>query len=127
VLRWDSTFRFVHTESNRLDAIGRAAFTYDFDFLSQEELQPNSLAEVLDGLTNNENSKSSFYMRALFWLFPPILNIGKKGEMIRRTKQELGTIGSRMWHDAKAVGDHEGRTMMAFMRKLKTQWLAISY
>ncbi|XP_006454581.1 hypothetical protein AGABI2DRAFT_114327 [Agaricus bisporus var. bisporus H97] len=100
-----------------LDTIGRAAFTYDFNFLSQEELRPNFLAEVLDGLTNNENNKSSFYMRALFWLFPPILNIGKKGEMIRRTKQELGSIGSRMWHDAKAVGDHEGRTMIAFMLK----------
>jgi len=85
--------------------------------LSQEKTQPDSLADVLDGLTNNENKKSSFYMRALFWLFPPILNIGKKGEMIRRTKHELGSIGSRMWHDAKAVGDHEGRTMMAFMRE----------
>ncbi|KXN81097.1 hypothetical protein AN958_06051 [Leucoagaricus sp. SymC.cos] len=100
-----------------LDTIGRAAFTYDFDFLSQERIQPDSLAEVLDGLTNNESKKSSFYMRALFWLFPPILNIGKKGEMIRRTKRELGSIGSRMWHDAKAIGDHEGRTMMAFMLK----------
>ncbi|KAF5356064.1 hypothetical protein D9756_004016 [Leucocoprinus leucothites] len=103
-----------------LDTIGRAAFTYDFDFLSQERIQPNSLADVLDGLTNNENKKSSFYMRALFWVFPPILNIGKKGEMIRRTKRELGSIGSRMWHDAKALGDDEGRTMMAFMLKADT-------
>ncbi|KAJ3575897.1 hypothetical protein NP233_g787 [Leucocoprinus birnbaumii] len=74
-------------------------------------------ARVLDGLTNNEHNKSSFYMRALFWLFPPILNLGKKGEMIRRTKYELGSIGSKMWRDAKAIGDHDGRTMMAFMLK----------
>ncbi|KAF9454986.1 cytochrome P450 [Macrolepiota fuliginosa MF-IS2] len=100
-----------------LDTIGRAAFTYDFDFLSQEKIHPDSLVAVLDSLTNTENKKSSFYMRALFWLFPSILNIGRKGEMIRRTKQELGSIGSRMWHDAKTVGDHQGRTMMAFMLK----------
>jgi hypothetical protein len=105
----------------------RAAFTYDFDFLSYDKTPPNSLAGVLDGLTNSEHNKSSFYMRALFWLFPPILNIGKKGEMIRRTKQELGSIGSRMWHDAKAVGDHEGRTMMAFMRKYLTSLSLICF
>jgi hypothetical protein len=71
----------------------------------------------LDGLTNNENKISSFYMRALFWIFPSILSIGKKGEMIKRTKQELGDIASRMWRDAKVAGDAEGRTLMALMRK----------
>lgn len=59
---------------------------------------------------------SSFYMRALFWIFPSILSIGKKGEMIRRTKQELGEIASNMWRDAKVAGDSEGRTLMALMR-----------
>jgi cytochrome P450 len=71
----------------------------------------------LDGLTNNENKISSFYMRALFWIFPFVLLIGKKGEMIKRTKQELGEIASRMWRDAKVAGDAEGRTLMALMRK----------
>jgi len=56
-------------------------------------------------------------MRALFWSFPFILSIGKKGEMIKRTKQELGEITSRMWWDAKIAGDSEGRTLMALMRK----------
>lgn len=75
------------------------------------------MAEALDGLTNNENKLSSFYMRALFWIFPSILKIGKKGEMIRQTKFELGEIASKMWRDAKIAGDSEGRTMMAQMRK----------
>ncbi|KAF8061017.1 cytochrome P450 [Lyophyllum atratum] len=97
-----------------LDTIGRAAFSYDFDCLSGE---PHALAETLDGLTNNENKLSSFYMRALFWIFPSILSIGKKGEMIRRTKQELGDIASKMWRDAKIAGDSEDRTLMALMLK----------
>ncbi|KAG5646052.1 hypothetical protein DXG03_004475 [Asterophora parasitica] len=97
-----------------LDTIGRAAFSYDFDCLSGE---PHALAETLDGLTNNENKLTSFYMRALFWIFPSILSIGKKGEMIRRTKQELGHIASKMWRDAKIAGDSEGRTLMALMLK----------
>lgn len=97
-----------------LDTIGRAAFSYDFDSLSGTS---HPLAETLDGLTNNENKRSSFYMRALFWIFPSILSIGKKGEMIKRTKQELGEIASNMWRDAKVAGDSEGRTLMALMCK----------
>jgi cytochrome P450 len=56
-------------------------------------------------------------MRALFWIFPSVLSIGKKGEMIKRTKRELGDIASHMWRDAKVVGDLEDRTVMALMRK----------
>ncbi|RDB29638.1 hypothetical protein Hypma_015131 [Hypsizygus marmoreus] len=97
-----------------LDTIGRAAFSYDFDCLSGG---PHALAETLDGLTNNENKLSSFYMRALFWIFPSILLIGKKGEMIRRTKEELGQIASKMWREAKIAGDAEDKTLMALMLK----------
>ncbi|PPQ88095.1 hypothetical protein CVT25_014393 [Psilocybe cyanescens] len=93
-----------------LDTIGRAAFSYDFDCLSGE---PHELAAALDGLTNNEHKRSSFYMRALFWLVPSILFIGKKGEMIRRVKRELGVIASKMWKDAKTIGDADNRTLMA--------------
>ena len=100
---------------SRLDTIGRAAFSYDFGSLSGGS---HPLAETLDGLTNNENKKSSFYMRALFWIFPSVLLIGKKGEMIRRTKQELGDIASKMWREAKVAGDSEDRTLMALMRNL---------
>ncbi|PFH54737.1 hypothetical protein AMATHDRAFT_134704 [Amanita thiersii Skay4041] len=95
-----------------LDTISRAAFSYDFDCLSGRE---NSLFEALDGLTNNENKLSSFYMRALFWLFPSVLVTGKKGEMIRRTKRELGRIGAKMWEDAKIISDTSDRTLMARM------------
>ncbi|KAF8640554.1 hypothetical protein AX17_000216 [Amanita inopinata Kibby_2008] len=95
-----------------LDTVARAAFSHDFDCLSG---RPHSLAETLDRLTNTENRVTSFYMRALFWLFPSILMIGKKGEMIRRTKHELGKIGAMMWQDAKIAGDSEGRTVMAHM------------
>ncbi|KAJ7785829.1 cytochrome P450 [Mycena metata] len=101
-----------------LDTVARAAFSYDFDLLSGE---PNALAEALDGLTNNENKLSSFYMRALFWVFPAILSIGKKGEMIRRVKAELGAIACQMWRDAKiALNAHStdnDRTLMALMLK----------
>ncbi|KAG6887487.1 hypothetical protein C0992_012062 [Termitomyces sp. T32_za158] len=97
-----------------LDTIGRAAFSYDFNCLSDS---PHSLAEALDGLTNSENSLSSFYMRALFWIFPSVLSIGKKGQMIRLTKQELGAIASRMWQDAKVAGDERDRTLMTLMLK----------
>ncbi|KAJ7770931.1 cytochrome P450 [Mycena maculata] len=100
-----------------LDTVARAAFSYDFNLLSGE---PNALAEALDGLTNNENKLSSFYMRALFWTFPSILSIGKKGEMIRRTKAELGAIARRMLKDAKiAVDTHltDDKTLMALMLK----------
>lgn len=102
---------------HRLDTIGRAAFSYDFNCLSGEH---HALAETLDGLTNNENKRSSFYMRALFWIFPSILSIGEKGEMIRRSKRELGEIASKMWKDAKIAGDVDGRNLMALMCMLST-------
>ncbi|TFK30718.1 cytochrome P450 [Coprinopsis marcescibilis] len=95
-----------------LDTIGLAAFGYDFDCLSGK---PDALADALDGLTNNEHKVSSFYMRALFWLFPPILSIGEKGKMIRKTKHELGIIASRMWRDAKVAADREDKTVMAYI------------
>jgi len=98
---------------DRLDTIGRAAFSYDFDCLSGN---PHALAEALDGLTNNEHKLSSFYMRALFWIFPPILRIGRKGEMIKRTKRELGNIALKMWKDAKVVCSLEEKSLMASMR-----------
>jgi hypothetical protein len=102
--------------SHSLDTVGRAAFSYDFNCLAGT---PHSLAEALDGLTNNENKLSSFYMRALFWIFPSILSIGKKGQMIRDTKRELGEIASKMWKDAKIAGDAEGRNVMSVMCKSK--------
>ncbi|KAE9409329.1 cytochrome P450 [Gymnopus androsaceus JB14] len=95
-----------------LDTVGRAAFSYDLDCLSGG---PHALAESLDGLTNNENKLSSFYMRALFWIFPSILSIGAKGEMIRRSKFELGNISSRMWRDAKVTGDVNGKDLMSMI------------
>ncbi|KAJ7022072.1 cytochrome P450 [Mycena alexandri] len=104
-----------------LDTVARAAFSYDFNLLSGE---PNALAEALDGLTNNENKLSSFYMRALFWVFPAILSIGKKGEMIRRVKAELGAIACQMWRDAKIALDAHStdndKTLMALMLKADT-------
>ncbi len=35
--------------------------------------------------------------------------------MIRKTKQELGSIASKMWKDAKVVGA-DGRNILAVMR-----------
>ncbi|KAJ6574663.1 cytochrome P450 [Mycena capillaripes] len=99
-----------------LDTVARAAFSYDFNLLSGE---PNALAEALDGLTNNENKLSSFYMRALFWMFPSILSVGKKGKMIRRVKAELGAIACKMWQDATSAIDvhstDDDKTLMALM------------
>ncbi|KAF5392408.1 hypothetical protein D9757_002185 [Collybiopsis confluens] len=100
-----------------LDTIGRAAFSYDFDCLSGGSC---TLAESLDGLTNNENKCSSFYMRALFWLFPSILMIGEKGEMIRRSKAELGEISLKMWADAKATGDVNCKNLMSIILRADT-------
>ncbi|KAJ7356883.1 cytochrome P450 [Mycena albidolilacea] len=101
-----------------LDTVARATFSYDFDLLSGK---PNALAEALDGLTNNENKLSSFYMRALFWIFPSVLSIGKKGKMIRRVKAELGAIACKMWRDAKTSLDahstEDDKTLMALMLK----------
>ncbi|KIK70412.1 hypothetical protein GYMLUDRAFT_234881 [Collybiopsis luxurians FD-317 M1] len=95
-----------------LDTVGRAAFSYDLGCLSGE---PHALAESLDGLTNNENKLSSFYMRALFWIFPSILMIGKKGEMIRRSKAELGEIALKIWADAKVGGDVNDQNLMSII------------
>jgi hypothetical protein len=58
-------------------------------------------------------------MRALFWIFPSILSVGKKGEMIRATKAELGAIARKVWQDAQLVDTHStDKTLMALMRKL---------
>ncbi|KAF4623842.1 hypothetical protein D9613_002072 [Agrocybe pediades] len=95
-----------------LDTVGRAAFSYDFDCLTGE---PHALASALDGLTNNEHKRSSFYMRALFWIVPSILFIGKKGEMIRNVKSELGIIASKMWKEAITLNDKDSRNVMANM------------
>ncbi|KAJ7139675.1 cytochrome P450 [Mycena epipterygia] len=100
-----------------LDTIARAAFSYDFNLLSGA---PNALAEALDGLTNNENKLSSFYMRALFWIFPSTLSLGKKGKMIKATKAELGTIAREMLQDAKSAVDMhsiDDKNLMAIMLK----------
>ncbi|KAL1749159.1 cytochrome P450 [Schizophyllum fasciatum] len=98
-----------------LDAVGRAAFDYDLDALSGGA---HPLAEALDGLTNNENRTSSFYMRALFWIAPAVLRLGAKGRMIRRAKAELGAIAAAMWRDARAGGDAHGRNLIATMLKV---------
>ncbi|KDQ30422.1 hypothetical protein PLEOSDRAFT_1062448 [Pleurotus ostreatus PC15] len=100
-----------------LDTIGRAAFSFDFKALSDG---PNGLAEALDGLTNNENRLSSFYMRALFWVFPSILKIGKKGNMIRQTKRELGEISSQLLADTRAADDPASNTLLAMMLRSPT-------
>jgi hypothetical protein len=73
------------------------------------------LASALDGLTNSEHKRLSFYMRALFWLIPSILYIGKKGEMIRQVKYQLGEISYEMWKDAKSARDPDNQTLMANM------------
>lgn len=65
-------------------------------------------------------------MRALFWIFPSILSIGKKGEMIRQSKLELGRIASSMWKDAKVAGIAEGKTLMGLMRKSRDGYWARS-
>ncbi|KAF8349818.1 cytochrome P450 [Amanita rubescens] len=95
-----------------LDTVARAAFSYDLGCLTGD---PHSLTETFNDLTNNEDRLSSFYMRALFWLFPPILMIGKKGRNIRRVRSELGKIGALMWRDAKMVGDTGDNTLLAHM------------
>ncbi|KAJ7071431.1 cytochrome P450 [Mycena amicta] len=97
-----------------LETVTRAAFSYEFNLLSGE---PSALLEALDGLTNNEHNATSFYMRALFWIVPSILDIGKKGQMVRRTKSELGEVARRMWRDAKVAHDSHEQTLMAQMLK----------
>lgn len=58
-------------------------------------------------------------MRALFWIFPAVLSIGKKGKMIKEVKHQLGVIASKMWKDAQTVCDTEteDRSLLAIMRK----------
>ncbi|KAF9523587.1 cytochrome P450 [Crepidotus variabilis] len=97
-----------------LDTVGIAAFSYDFECLSGE---PHQLAISLDGLTNNEHKLSSFYMRALFWIFPAIVKLGKKGEMVREVKHQLGNIALKMWQDAQVAGEKGDRSLMATMLK----------
>ena len=110
---------------DRLDTIGRAAFSYDFDCLSGN---PHALAEALDGLTNSEHNLPSFYMRALFWILPSILRIGKKGEMIKRTKRELGKIALKMWRDAKVVCNlEEEKSLMASMRMGRISPICVNF
>ncbi|KAH7883794.1 cytochrome P450 [Phlebopus sp. FC_14] len=104
-----------------LDTIGRAAFSYDFACLNG---QPNILAETLDGLTNHEKSRSSFYMRALFWMAPWILHIGKKGQLIRKTRQELGVLATNILKDAQIVNDPNSKNLMSFI--LRADKLAIA-
>ena len=100
--------------TSSLDTIGRAAFAYDFGCLSGE---CHMLLDALDGLTNNEHKRLSFYMRALFWLVPSILYIGEKGKMIRQVKYQLGEISYKMWIDAKLARDPDNQTLMANMSK----------
>ncbi|KAL0576816.1 hypothetical protein V5O48_005186 [Marasmius crinis-equi] len=97
-----------------LDTVIQSAFSYDCGFLSGGH---QDLLAALDGLTNNENRLSSFYMRALFWIFPSILWIGEKGKMIRQSKRELGNIATKVWSDAKSAGDSEDKNLMAMMLK----------
>lgn len=96
----------------RLDTVGRATLSYDFDCLRG---QPHALAETLDGLTNHEKSLISFYMKALFWLLPSILHLGKKGQMIRKTRKELGDLATDILKDAEAVNDPNSKTLMSLM------------
>jgi hypothetical protein len=46
-----------------------------------------------------------------------VLQVGKKGKMIKETRRELGNIASRLWEDAKVAGDSDDRTLMSLMRK----------
>jgi len=56
-------------------------------------------------------------MRALFWLVPSILYIGKKGKMIRQVKYQLGEISYEMWKGAKSARDPDNQTLLANMSK----------
>ena len=57
-------------------------------------------------------------MRALFWIFPAILKVGKKGEMIKAVKYQLGAIASKMWKDRKLAYDMDAETksLLTIMR-----------
>ena len=47
-----------------------------------------------------------------------MLKVGKKGEMIREVKYQLGTIASKMWKDAKLACDPdvESKSVLSIMR-----------
>ncbi|RXW17419.1 hypothetical protein EST38_g8446 [Candolleomyces aberdarensis] len=74
---------------------------------------------IEDELTNNEHRASSFYMRALFWIFPSILQTGRKGAIIQQTKKLLGEVSISMWQDAKAGGDRSGKSLMAQLLRIE--------
>ncbi|KAF8588472.1 cytochrome P450 [Ramaria rubella] len=98
-----------------LDSIGLAGFSYDFNSISGDS---NPLAAALEALTNSADNFSSFVMKALFFTFPSILKIpSEKGKYIHNTREELGHVATRMWNEAKAGGNDEGKTLMSFMIK----------
>lgn len=111
-----SSLQDVHTYLNRLDTIGRAAFSHDFDCLNG---QPHALVNALDSLTNHEKTQWTFYMRALFWFAPWILHFGKKGHLIRKTRVELGELAMLILRDAKISNDPDSKSLMSLMRTLK--------
>jgi hypothetical protein len=57
-------------------------------------------------------------MKALFWLLPSILHLGKKGQMIRKTRKELGGLATDILKDAEAVSDPNSKTLMSLMRTI---------
>ncbi|KAI9572767.1 cytochrome P450 [Boletus coccyginus] len=95
-----------------LDTIGRAAFSHDFSCLDG---QPHALVNALDSLTNYEKTRWTFYMRALFWFAPWILHFGKKGHLIRKTREELGELAMFILRDAKISNDPDSKSLMSFM------------
>lgn len=103
----------AHTRLNRLDTIGRAAFSHDFGCLNG---QPHALVDALDSLTNHEKTQWTFYMRALFWLVPWILHFGEKGNLIRKTRKELGELAMAVLSDAKISNDPDSKSFMSLMR-----------
>jgi cytochrome P450 len=95
-----------------LDTIGRAAFSHDFGCLNG---QPHALVNALDSLTNHEKTQWTFYMRALFWFAPWILHFGKKGHLIRKTREELGELAMFVLRDAKLSNDPDSKSLMSLM------------
>lgn len=59
-------------------------------------------------------------MRALFWLAPWILHFGKKGNLIRKTRQELGELAMSILSDAKISNDPDSKSLMTLMRTLES-------
>ena len=58
-------------------------------------------------------------MRALFWFAPWILHFGKKGDLIRETREELGELAMFILRDAKISNDPDSKSLMSLMRTLK--------